>query len=105
MEKSAQIFEEDLKKFDFKQVDFKTYSNYSAQLYTFDSIITNLSKHISNVVKFKDITNKFTKEDNFYEVGPVKILSKLIKDTNDASVTSINTIADLNNIKGDNNGK
>lgn len=103
MQEATIEFAKSLEKFEFTNIDYKTISNYSGNLYSFESLKSNLANHLSNPVLFTQITKQFNSTDLFVEIAPSKILAKLIKETIEANVITINNQKTLEQFIGEYN--
>jgi len=98
LESAAEEFIEYLKKANFNEADAIIYSNYTAMPYesAADAPLL-LSKQMSNPVKWHDITEKLIElgVDEFIEIGPSMVLSKMLKRRLKESDVKIHSIRNL----------
>ncbi|MBN2878793.1 MAG: ACP S-malonyltransferase [Clostridia bacterium] len=98
LESAAEKFIEHLKKADFKEPDAIIYSNYTAMPYESAADAPHLlSKQMSNPVRWHEITEKLIAlgVDEFVEIGPSMVLSKMLKRRLKESDVKIHSVRNL----------
>ena len=105
MNEAAEKMKEKINNVKFNNPILKIISNVNAKPENDpDKIKELLIKQIYSTVKWRESLIYMAKENvkNFIEIGPGKVLSGMVKRTiKDANSFSINTIADINNLKNE----
>ena len=105
MKPATEIMREKILNTKFKNPQFKIVNNVTASPETNSDIIKELLiKQISSTVRWRESVIKIYKNNtkNFIEIGPGKILTGMVKRTiKNANCFSINSIADIKNLKNE----
>ncbi len=103
MKPASEYMVEKINKIEFQKPKYEIISNVTADLISDPANIKKfLIKQIYSSVKWRESILRMSKENvrNFIEIGPGKVLTGMVKRTiKDANCFSINSIADIKNLK------